>query len=337
MQYRELGRTGLRPSVIGFGTWPMGGTVKPGDYGGKDDDLAVLGVKRALDLGVTLFDTAPAYGEGHAERLLGQALGSRHDEVVICTKCAVHWDHERELWVTTSTRESITSSAEESLKRLGTDWLDVLLIHVPDPNAVPADAMGAFASLRESGKVRHVGVSNFTLEQIDEYADHGPVEVQQIGYHLLDRRVELRMLPECQGRGIGMMTYGSLCHGLFSGEWQPGMSFPEEDWRSKGDVFGLPLFADDNLTRNIDVALRLKELAQSFGRSLPQLALAWVLQNPLVSIALVGVLAPKEIESNVVAADWSLTPAECKDIDAILADAAGTVGMAEYQVNVRST
>lgn len=336
MQYRELGRTGLRPSVIGFGTWPMGGRIRPGDYGGKNDDLAVLAVRRALDLGVTLFDTAPAYGEGHAERLLGKALGSHRDEVIVCTKCAVHWDHERELWVTTSTRESITSSAEESLKRLGTDWLDILLIHVPDPNAVPEEAMDAFASLQASGKVRHVGVSNFTLEQIDQYAAHGPVEVQQIGYHLLDRRVEARMLPECHRLGIGMMTYGSLCHGLFSGEWQSGMSFPEEDWRSGGDVFGLPLFAGDNLARNIEVAQRLKAFAESCGHSLPQLALAWVLQNPMVSVALVGVLAPQEIQSNVLAADWSLTESEREKIDVIVADAAGTVGMSEYQVNVRS-
>ena len=337
MQYRELGRTGLRPSVVGFGTWPMGGTVRPGDYGGKDDDLAVLAVRRALDLGVTLFDTAPAYGEGHAERLLRQALGSRRDEVIICTKCAVHWDHQREIWVTTSTRQSITSSAEESLRRLGTDWLDILLIHVPDPNAVPAEAMGAFASLRASGKVQHVGVSNFTLEQIDRYAEHGPVEVQQIGYHLLDRRIEERMLPECQRHGIGVMTYGSLCHGLFSGEWELGMSFPEEDWRSKGDVFGLPLFAGENLTRNIEVAQHLKAFAESRGHSLPQLALAWALLNTKVSVALVGVLAPEEIEANVVAADWSLSSSERKEIDAIVADAAGTVGMAEYQVNARST
>ena len=337
MQYRELGRTGLRPSVIGFGTWPMGGTVRPGDYGGKDDDLAVLAVRRALDLGVTLFDTAPAYGEGHAERLLGQALGSRRDEIILCTKCAVHWDHERRLWVTTSTRQSITSSAEESLKRLGTDRLDILLIHVPDPNAVPSEAMGAFASLRESGKVGHVGVSNFTLEQIEQYAEHGQVEVQQVGYNLVDRRVESRMLPECHRLGIGMMTYGSLCHGLFSGQWQPGLSFPEEDWRSKGDVFGLPLFSGNHLTRNIEVAQRLGAFAESCGYSLPQLALAWVLQNPMVSVALVGVLAPEEIEANVVAADWSLSSSERKEIDAIVADAAGTVGMAEYQVNVRST
>ena len=337
MQYRELGRTGLRPSVIGFGTWPMGGTVRPGDYGGKDDDLAVVAVRRALDLGVTLFDTAPAYGGGHAERLLREALGGRRDEVIISTKCAVHWDHERELWVTTSTRQSITSSAEESLSRLGTDWLDILLIHVPDPNAVPAEAMGALTSLRTSGKVRHVGVSNFTLGQIDQYAEHGPVEVQQIGYHMLDRRIEERMLPECERLGIGVITYGSLCHGLFSGQWKPGMSFPEEDWRSKGDVFGLPLFAGENLTRNIEVAQYLKEFAEPRGHSLPQLALAWVLLNPMVSVALVGVLAPEEIEANVAAAELSLNNSERTQIDAILADAAGTVGLAEYQVNVRST
>lgn len=337
MRYRQLGSTGLTVSVLGFGMWPIGGTVRRGDYGEVESDVALDAIRRALDLGVTLFDTAPAYGDGHGEEVLGAALAGRRDEAVIVTKCAVHWDRDRETWVTSSTRDSIVASAERSLRRLKTDRLDVLLIHVPDPDAAPADAMEGFAELQASGKVRHVGVSNFTLAQMSDYLAHGALEVQQVGYHMLDRRIEEQMLPECSRLGLGVMTYGALCHGLFSGTWTPDVSFPEADWRAKGDVFGLPLFAGENLRRNVEVADRLMAFAAERGKTLPQLAIAWVLHNPLVSVALAGIRSPAEIEENAAGVEWSLTDAELAEVEAIVADAAGTVGMTEYQVNVRST
>jgi aryl-alcohol dehydrogenase-like predicted oxidoreductase len=336
MEYRQLGLTGISASTLGFGMWPIGGTQHAGDYGSVSTEDAIAAIRRALDLGVTLFDTAPAYGNGHAELILGRGLGSRRDEAVVVTKCAVHWDYDAETWVTTSTHDDIVRSAEESLRRIGTDRLDVLLIHVPDPNGSPEGSMAAFGELVTAGKVRSVGVSNFTIEQLEEYRQHGPVQVQQVGYNMLDRRAESAMIPRCAELGVGVMTYGALCHGLFSGTWDERIVFPDADWRSKGDVFGLPLFAGENLRHNIGIARRLAAFARTRGLTLPQLAIAWVLQNADVATALAGMRGPAEVEENVHAVNTRLEDADLGAVDEILTGAVGTRGTAHYTVNERA-
>lgn len=333
MEYRQLGGTGINASVLGFGMWPIGGTQHAGDYGTVSTEEAVDAIRRALDLGVTLFDTAPAYGNGHAEVILGEALGSRRDEAVVVTKCAVHWDYHAETWVTTSHHDDIVRSAEDSLRRIGTDRLDVLLIHVPDPNGSPEGSLAAFGELMTSGKVRAVGVSNFTIEQLDEYQRYGPIQVQQVGYNMLDRRAESAMISRCAELGVGLMTYGALSHGLFSGVWHQNTVLPGDDWRSKGDVFGLPLFAGDNLRHNIRVAMRLADFAETRGLTLPQLAIAWVAQNRHVATALAGMRTPAEVEENVHAVTKRLTTDDLAAVDEIVADAVGTQGMDNYVVN----
>lgn len=333
MEQRQLGDTGISASVLGFGMWPIGGTQRAGDYGAVGVDDALAAIRTALDLGVTLFDAAPAYGNGHAERVLGEALGSRRDEAVVVTKCAVHWDYQVETWVTTSNHDDIVRSAEESLRRIGTDRLDLLLIHVPDPDGSPEGSMAAFAELVASGKVRAVGVSNFTVDQIDEYRRYGDIQVQQVGYNMVDRRAESVMFPRCAELGIGLMTYGALCHGLFSGAWDEDLVLPDDDWRSKGDVFGLPLFAGDNLRHNIRVANRLAAYAATIGLTLPQLAIAWVVRNRHVATALAGMCTSAEVEENVRAVNSPLGDDDLAAIDAILADAVGTEGAAHYVVN----
>ena len=333
MKYRLLGNTGIEASLLGFGMWPIGGTQNAGDYGKVDDEEAIKAIRRALDLGVTLFDTAPAYGNGRAETLLGEALGTRRSEAVIVTKCAVHWDYTDECWVTTSNKDAILQSAEDSLERLKTDHIDVLLIHVPDPAGSPAGSMAAFEELVDSGKVRAVGVSNFTTEQLDEYRKHGELQVQQSGFNLLDRRIESRMVPYLAATDIGLMTYGSLCHGLFSGVWTTETSFPMNDWRSKGNVFGLPLFLGENLQKNIAMAKRLKEFAVARSHTLPQLAIAWVANHNFVATCLAGMLTSGEVEDNVKGVEWSLSAKELSEIELILAEAAGTRGADHYVVN----
>lgn len=333
MKYRFLGNTGIEVSLLGFGMWPIGGTQSAGDYGKVDDDAAVKAIRRALDLGVTLFDTAPAYGNGRAEILLGEALGIRRSEAVIVTKCAVHWDYTKECWVTTSNKEAILRSAEVSLERLKTDHIDVLLIHVPDPDGSPIGSMAAFKELVNSGKVRAVGVSNFTTDQLNEYRQHGELQVQQSGFNLLDRRIESRMVPYLKAANIGLMTYGSLCHGLFSGVWTSEMSFPPNDWRSKGDVFGLPLFRGENLQKNIAMANRLKEFALARSRTLAQLAIAWVANHNFVATCLAGMLTPSEVEDNVKGVEWSLSENELSEVELILTEASGMQGADHYVVN----
>lgn len=337
MDTRTLGATGIVTSRLGFGMWPIGGTKERNDYGDVDDQQALAAIRRGLDLGVTLFDTAPAYGEGRAESLLGEALAGRADEAVIVTKCAVHWSWDQEKWITDSSREAIVRSAEQSLQRLRRDVIDVLLIHVPDPDISPEEPIRAFEELKAAGKIRAAGVSNFSLEQLQAYRALGPIEVIQVGYHLFDRRMERAMLPYAEEHGLGVMTYGSLAHGLLTGTWTANQTFAKSDWRAGGDSFGLPLFTEENLPKNVAVVDRLKVLAARSGHTVAQLAIAWVLLNPTVSVALTGARVPREIEDNADGVAWGLGPDVVAEIAAIMADAAGTSIEGEYVVNQRST
>ena len=337
VQVTTLGTNGLQTSRLGFGMWPIGGTKELGDYGVVDDSQAIAAIHRALDLGVTLFDTAPAYGEGRAETILGQALGPRSKDVSIVTKCAVHWDWDKSEWVTDSTRAEIVRSVEESLSRLARDTIDVLLIHVPDPAVAADEPMRAFEELKQAGKIRFAGVSNFSLAQLQEYRTRGAIDVIQVGYHLFDRRMESEMLPLAQREGIGVMIYGSLAHGLLTGTWKPDQRFDAKDWRAAGDSFGLPLFTEENLPRNVAVVDRLNALAVASGHTVAQLAIAWVLRHPAVDVALTGARQPREIEDNVGGVAWTLDDSLVAQIETIMADAAGTSPTsAEYVVNQRS-
>ena len=333
MKYRKFGNTDLMVSEIGFGMWPIGGTIKAGDYGVVDQSEAVKAIHRALDLGITLFDTAPAYGDGHGEEVLGEALVGNREASIITTKCAVRWDHDTKSWITDSSKESILASVEKSLSRLRTDYLDILLIHVPDPNVVPSDAMAGFESLQKSGKARFVGVSNFTLDQVRDYSKYGLLHAQQVGYNIFDRRIESEMLPQCVDMGLGVMTFGALCHGLLSGAWSAETTFPEEDWRSKGDVFGLPLLTKENFAKNIEVTEQLRGFAKKSDHTLAQLALSWVLHNKKVSVALAGMRSVAEVEENVKAADWQLSAADMSKLVEIMKSAVGTQGSSHYVVN----
>jgi aryl-alcohol dehydrogenase-like predicted oxidoreductase len=332
-----LGSSGIPTSRLGFGMWPIGGTKERNDYGEVDDQQALAAIRRALDLGVTLFDTAPAYGEGRAEVLLGEGLAGSDRQATVVTKCAVHWSWDEEKWVTDSSRDAIIRSAEQSLVRLRRDVIDVLLIHVPDPAVGPDEPMRAFEELKAAGKVRGVGVSNFSLAQLEAYRAIGPIDVIQVGYHLFDRRMEREMLPYAKQHGIGVMTYGSLAHGLLTGTWTANQTFAKSDWRAAGDSFGLPLFTEANLPRNVAVVERLKEVAARSGHTVAQLAIAWALLNPTVDVALAGARQPSEIEDNADGVAWRLGDDVVAEIEAIMKDAAGTSVEGEYVVNQRST
>jgi|688.fasta_scaffold192262_2 aryl-alcohol dehydrogenase-like predicted oxidoreductase len=333
MDLRTLGDTGLQVSSIGFGMWPIGGTVKSGDYGVTDLTEAERSIKLALEQGVTLYDCAPAYGAGLAEEVLGRALKGQREKSIITTKCGIYYDFAKEIWVRDSSKKAIIESAEQSLKRLQTDYIDLLLIHWPDSNTDPADAMAGLVHLKESGKVRFVGVSNFTIEQIKTYEKYGKVDVQQVGYNLFDRRIEEKMIKTCKDSGIGIMAYGSLCHGLLTGTWEEDKKFDSEDWRSQGDVFGLKLFTQENISANVRVTKKLKKIAATNNLSLPQLALAWVLANRDISVALVGMATCEEVKENVLASNVKLTAEVIANISDAMIEAQGTVAAHEYDFN----
>jgi aryl-alcohol dehydrogenase-like predicted oxidoreductase len=324
MRYRPFGRTGLQVSVVGFGCWPMAGDR----YGAIEDDDAVRAIHRALDLGVNCVDTAPAYGAGHSEEVVARALEKRRRDVILVTKCGVKVPPPGQPGpLRDSSRANILREIDASLGRLRTDWVDVLLVHWPDPGTPFEETMRALEEVVASGRARFVGVSNFTGAMLAECMRTRRVDVSQVGYHMLDRRQERETFPYCQAEGIGVMGYGSLGHGLLTGAFTAATTFEAgRDWRAGGIAFGQPLFRGENLKTNVAVVERLRrEIAAPRGATVSQVALAWVLGHPAVSTALVGARTPAEVDANDAGAALELSAAERAAIDTILAGAAGRV------------
>jgi aryl-alcohol dehydrogenase-like predicted oxidoreductase len=317
MEYRVMGKTGLKVSAIGFGCWPMGGT----QYGPVEDQDSVRAVHKALDLGINCFDTAAGYGLGHAEVVLGKALGARRKDVYVVTKCGLVWNEAEKRFDRDSSQAHIMKAVEESLKNLSTDYIDVYLIHWPDVETPFSESMQAMEDLVKQGKVRHVGVSNFSAEQMKECQKTRPVEVEQVGYHLFDRRMEKEVLPFCRAENIGVMGYGSLAHGLLTGALTEDTKFVDWDWRSKGEAFGLPIFKGEHFKKNVRIVEELKKMARARGKTISQLALSWVLSNAAISIALVGARRPEEIEESAGVAGWKPSKGEMDKIEALFKEA----------------
>jgi len=324
MRYRPFGRTGLQVSVVGFGCWPMAGDR----YGAIEDAEAVKAIHRALDRGVNCVDTAPAYGAGHSEEVVARALEGSRKDVILVTKCGIRVPPPGQVGpVRDSSRANILREVDASLKRLRTDWVDVLLVHWPDAATPFETTMRALDEVVGSGRARFAGVSNFTGAMLAECMSARRVDVSQVGYHMLDRRQEGETFPYCVANGVGVMGYGSLAHGILAGAFTAATTFePGRDWRAGGVAFGQPIFRGDNFKANVAVAERLRrEVAQPRGVPLSQIALAWVLSNPAVSTALVGARTPAEVDANDAGAELELTPTERATIDDILGGVAGRV------------
>jgi aryl-alcohol dehydrogenase-like predicted oxidoreductase len=329
MHYRRMGNSDLTVSAIGFGCWEMGGT-----YGSFVEQEVIAAIHRAIDLGITLFDTARIYGftmnldqpfgAGRSEELLARALGPRRKDVLVVTKGGLP-TRTGQPTGRDSRYQSIIDDCDASLRALQTDYIDLYLIHWPDVKVPFEEPMRALNDLVAAGKVRQIGVSNFSASQLREARAHAPIITNQVGYNLFDRRWEREMFPTAAELGIGIMAYGPLAHGLLTGTFTPQTTFEASDWRSRGMIFGQALFQGDNFARNLAVVERLKGVAARKGVSLPRLALAWVLANPLVSVALTGARNAAEIEDNVAALDIAITDDERAELDAIMQDAAGRV------------
>lgn len=310
MEYRPFGKTGLDVSAIGFGCWELGG-----NYGHFEESEVIAAVHRALDLGINCFDTAEGYGRGKSEELLARALGPRRKDIILVTKFGIGYEgRERGR---DSRRSMAMAAVERSLKFMNTDYIDLYLVHWPDVNTPFEETMRALEELVQSGKVRFVGVSNFRAEQIAECMKTRRVDVGQYGYHMFDRRMERDVFPTCAEHGIGMMAYGSLAHGLLTGTFTPQTTFDESDWRSKGGAFNLKLFSPENFPINLAIVEDLKKIAARLDKSMIDLALRWVLSNPVVSVALVGFRKPAEVEGSQTALGWTLDQATLAEIDAI--------------------
>ena len=317
MQYRKMGTSDLVVSAIGFGCWEMGG-----GYGSIDDQEVTKAIRRALELGVTLYDTARGYGAGRSEELLGRALGSDRTNVVVVTKCGLP-TRPGQKPRRDSRYASIVEDCEQSLRSLGTDYIDLFLVHWPDVETPFEESMRALNDLRAAGKVRYVGVSNFSAAQLRECRQYAPLIANQVGYNLFDRRWEYEMFPTAGELGISIMAYGPLAHGLLTGAFTTETHFEQTDWRSRGMIFGQSLFTPENFPKNVAVTEQLRSFAIDRGTTLPRLALAWVLSNPHVAVGLSGTRRPSEIEENVEALTVDLSNDDKRHLEEIMRGAAG--------------
>jgi aryl-alcohol dehydrogenase-like predicted oxidoreductase len=315
----RLGMTDLEVSPIAFGTWQLGG-----EWGAFYQEEGIAAIRRSRELGVNLFDTAQGYGFGASERLLGLALRDdldhRRDEVVIATKGGLRMTEDG--LVRDSSRAWLRSGVEDSLRALGVDHIDLYQVHWPDPAVSFSETAAALQELVEEGKIRHAGVSNFDVVQIQEFASTRPVETVQSPYHLFRRDIEAELLHYTQSNDIGILVYGPLSHGLLTGSMSTDTSFADEDWRSAS-----PVFRGASFRRNLEVVDELKRFAaDSLGCTVAQLAIAWTLVNPEVDVAIVGARHPAHIQDSIAAAELSLSEADLQQIDRIMAGSAPVGG-----------
>jgi aryl-alcohol dehydrogenase-like predicted oxidoreductase len=314
-----LGMTGLEVTPIAFGTWQLGG-----EWGAFDENEAVTAIRHARELGINFFDTAQAYGFGASERLLGRALSddlARHrEEVVIATKGGLRID-ERLGLVRDSSPGWLRHGVEESLRALDVDYIDLYQVHWPDPATPFAETAQALDALVGEGKIRHVGVSNFDVWKIAEFARTRPAETLQPPYHLFRRDAEADVLPYSREHDIGVLVYGALAHGLLTGAMDQSTTFAADDWRSKS-----PLFEGETFERNLETVKELESFAGDRGHTVSQLAIAWTLANPSVDVAIVGSRHASHIADSVGALEMRLSPEEMIEIDQLMSGAVAVAG-----------
>lgn len=313
MDTRQLGQTDLHITPVGFGAWAIGGGEWVGGWGSQDDQESIAAIQRALDLGINWIDTAPAYGLGRSERVVAQALKGRTERPYIFTKCAIRWREDRSLY-NSLTAESVREEVENSLRRLETDVIDLYQIHWPDPVEQIEEGWHTMAELQREGKVRYIGVSNFSVEQMRRMQAIAPVASLQPPYSLVKPQVEEELLPFCLEQLIGVIVYSPMMSGLLTGKMtrERIAGMPDDDWRRNDAEFQEP-----RLTRNLELVEVLRSIGEQYGRSPGEVAVAWTLRHPAVTGAIVGARRPSQIEGTIGAADLRLSPEDLARIDQV--------------------
>jgi aryl-alcohol dehydrogenase-like predicted oxidoreductase len=311
MQTRELGMTGMHITPIGFGAWAIGGGNWEFAWGPQDDAQSIAAIRRALELGITWIDTAAVYGLGHSEEVVARALDGVSPRPYVFTKCSMVWNDQRQVSHSLK-RDSLRRELEASLRRLKTDVIDLYQIHWPDPTSDIEEGWDALASFKREGKVRHIGVSNFNVQQMQRAQAIAPVETLQPPYSLLSRGVERDILPYCRQHDIGVIVYSPMYSGLLTGAMtrERIAAMPQDDWRTRDAEFQEP-----QLSRNLELVERLRAVGKRHGRSPGEVAIAWTRHNPAVTAAIVGGRSPKQVEGIIGAADFSLTDDEVRAIE----------------------
>ncbi len=323
MDYRVLGTTNMKVPVVSFGSWAIGGW----QWGGTDDEQAKRAIQRGIDLGVTCIDTAPVYGFGHSETIVGEAIQGKRDKLVIATKCGLRWDTtEGEFFFDTVDHNgnplklyrnlrpnSIRKECENSLRRLKVDVIDLYQCHWPDRTTPLEDTMDTLLTLQKEGKIRYIGVSNFTVEMMETCLQKGRIESAQPKYNALERDIESELLPFCRKNQISVLAYSPIAQGLLTGKVTLDREFPHGDLRKDNGMFS-PV----NRRRVLNMLERVKPIAEEYGITLGQLFIAWTVHQPGITTALVGARNEKQIEENARAGSVHLTSKDLHDIHAAL-------------------
>lgn len=325
MEYRKLGKSDLQLSVITFGAWAAGGWM----WGGTERRDAIEAIRASWDMGVTSIDTAPIYGQGESEEIVGEAIkGLQRDKVQIITKFGMRWDlakgdfafHSRnnqgqEIDIYKyAGKESIIKECEDSLRRLGTDYIDLYQIHWPDVTTPIQESMEAVAQLISQGKVRHAGVCNYNEIQLAEALKYVPLVSDQVPYSMVKRQIETAVVPFCLQHGLAILAYSPLERGLLTGKMQPGHQFAAGDHRA-----GIHFFSPENLARTNAFLDKLRPLAEEKNASLSQLVLRWTVEQPGITIALAGARNKEQAVQNAAAVNVKLNADEISFISHELA------------------
>lgn len=316
---REIGKSGIFASAVGLGTWAIGGWM----WGGTDEKESIAAIQASLDAGVTLIDTAPAYGLGRSEEIVGKALAGRREKAVIATKCGLVWhtqkgrhffDQDGKPVHRYLGRDAIMHEVEESLGRLGTDYIDLYITHWQDPTTPVEETMRALEDLKSSGKIRAIGASNVSAAELEAYVSFGGLDVIQERFSMIDREIEVDLLPLTKANGISTLSYSSLALGLLSGAIGPDRIFSGDDQRR-----GNPRFSVSNREKAIAAATDIRPVAEKHGASIAQTVIAWTLAQPGITFALCGARNPAQAQDNARAGTIRLDVADLSAIDAAIA------------------
>jgi aryl-alcohol dehydrogenase-like predicted oxidoreductase len=310
-EYIHINNTNLVSARIGLGTWAMGGWM----WGGSDEKESIRTIHTAFDQGINLIDTAPIYGFGRSEEIVGEAIRQhrRRDAVILATKVGIDWtggEVERN-----SSSQRVLKEFEDSLRRLQTDYIDIYQVHWPDPCVAIEETAAVLRQLHEQGKIRAIGVSNYSLKEMDRFSAVAPLHTIQPPYNLFEREIDRDILPYALNSGVTTLTYGALCRGLLSGAMNAGRQFVNGDMRKTTD----PKFQPPHFAEYLDATSKLDAFARdNFGKRVIHLAVRWLLDHPGVGIALWGARRPDQLAPVREVSGWSLTEADSAAIDRIL-------------------
>ena len=311
MRKKLLGNSDLELTPIGVGAWAMGGGGWAFAWGPQDDNESIAAIQAALDRGVNWIDTAAVYGLGHSEEVVARAIAGRPNRPYVFTKCERVWNEKGEISKSLK-RDSVRKECEASLRRLKVDTIDLYQIHWPEPDEDVEEGWETLSRLKEEGKVRWIGVSNFNVAQLERARKIAPITSLQPPYSAISPEIEDAILPYCQQHGIGVLAYSPMKSGLLTGKMtrERIAAFPADDFRKRALAFQEP-----NLTRNLALAEHMKQIAARHGRTAGEVALAWVLRHPAITAAIVGMRSAEQVEGVIGALEFRLTFDEIAEID----------------------